>query len=196
MANEQEIKTMNEEMIDLKKYVGSDDIQYKDIIRKKLISNPKIIHYLNDPDLDEDCPEDYFWKHIYPYYLLIETQTKKNNYICFETSFDDVSRFNDVLKMGQIVFYIVCDSKDIKEESTGIPRHDLLASLIIDEFNWSNEFGTQIKLVSDRPVSIDSQYIGRTLIFEQLTPNSIVKQRLPLSTDKGQNRKIYNYIGD
>lgn len=179
---------MINEIIEMKHNVGSDNIQYKEIIRKKLLDNKKIIHALNDPDLDEDCSDDYFWTHIFPYYLLVDTQTKKMNYICFETSFTDVSRYNDVLKMGQIVFYIVCDNKDIKDEETGIPRHDLLAALITDEFNWSNDFGTQVKLVSDRAAAIDSQYIGRTLVFEQTTANSIVKG--------GANKRVYNYIGD
>ena len=88
------------------------------------------------------------------------------------------------MKLGQIIFYIVCDNKDIFDKDTGIARHDLLAALIVDEFNWCNDFGTQIKLVSDRPSAIDSQYVGRTLIFEQMTPNSIVK-----------NGRTYNYIG-
>lgn len=179
---------MTKEIIELKRNVGSDNIQYKEIIKDKLINNPKIIHSLNNPYLDEDCPDDYYWTNIFPYYLLVETQTKNRNYICFETSFDDVSRYNDVMKMGQIIFYIVCDSKDIRDDETGIPRHDLLAALITEVFNWSNDFGTQIKLISDRPMSIDSQYIGRTLIFEQITPNSIVKG--------GKNGRIYNYIGD
>ena len=179
---------MMKEIIELKHNVGSDNIQYKEIIKDKLLSNPKIIRSLNNPELDEECPDDYYWTNIFPYYLLVETQTKSKNYICFETSFNDISRFNDVLKMGQIIFYIVCDNKDVKDAETGIARHDLLAALITEEFNWSNDFGTQIKLISDRPSAIDSQYIGRTLVFEQITPNSIVKG--------GKNGRIYNSLGD
>lgn len=176
---------MIKELIDLKHNVGSDNIHYKEIIKNKLINNPKIIRSLNNPELDEECPDDYYWTNIFPYYLLVETQTKNRNYICFDTSFDEVSNYNDIMKVGQIIFYIVCDNKDIKDEETGIARHDLLAALITDEFNWSNDFGTQIKLVSDRPAAVDSQYAGRTLIFEQITPNSIVK-----------GGRTYNYIGN
>lgn len=178
-------KTIKYELIDYKYNVGSDNIQYKEIIKKKLINNTKIIHSLNNKDLDPDCPDDYYGINILPYYLLVNTQTINRNYICFETSFDEVARYNDVMKLGQIIFYIVCDNKDILDSETGIARHDLLAALITDEFNWCNEFGTQIKLVSDRPTAIDSQYVGRTLIFEQMSPNSIVK--------KG---RVYNKLGD
>lgn len=164
------------EIIDYKYTTGSDDIQYKEIIKKKLINNTNIIHYLNNKSLDPDCPDDYYGVNILPYYLLVDVQTSNKNYICFETSFDEVARYNGIMKLGQIIFYIVCDNKDIIDVKTGIARHDLLAALIINEFNWCNDFGTQLKLISDRPTAIDSQYVGRTLIFEQTTPNSTVKE--------------------
>ena len=81
------------------------------------------------------------------------------------------------MKYGQIIFYIICDREEIYDEKTGIARHDLLAALITDEFNWTNMFGTQIHLISDKPVAIDNQYVGRTLIFEQTTTNSIIKDK-------------------
>lgn len=173
-----------QEIINYKKQKGNDNIQYKETIKEKLINNSKIIRSLNNKDLDPDCPDDYYGVNILPYYLLVDVQTKSANYICFETSFNEVARYNDVMKLGQIIFYIVCDNKDILDKETGIARHDLLAALITDEFQWSNLFGTQVKLVSDRPTAIDAQYVGRTLIFEQMTPNSIVK-----------SGRTYNYIG-
>lgn len=172
---------------DYKYYKGSDNILYKETIKNKLIQNEEIIQSLNNPDLDPDCPDDYYGVNILPYYLMTDVQTKNCNYICFETSFDEVVKHNDVFKLGQIIFYIICDNKDLVDPSTGIARHDLLAALITDTFNWSNDFGTQINLISDRPLAIDSQYVGRTLVFEQITPNSIVKGRA--------NPKIYNSIG-
>jgi hypothetical protein len=38
-------------------------------------------------------------------------------------------------------------------------------------------FGTQISLVSDKEIAIDNNYVGRTLIFEQTTTNSIIKDK-------------------
>jgi hypothetical protein len=168
-------ENIKKDLVSYKTNVGSDNIQYKETIKKKLINNSAIILSLNNQDLDPECPDDYYGENILPYYLLVDVQQKSRNYICFETSFDEVPRYNDVMKLGQIIFYIVCDNKDIFDKNTGIARHDLLAALITDEFNWCNDFGTQIKLVSDRPTAIDAQYVGRTLVFEQTTPNSIVK---------------------
>lgn len=164
-----------QEIIQYKKQKGNDNIQYKETIKEKLINNSKIIRSLNNKDLDPDSPDDYYGTNILPYYLLVETQTNDKNYICFETSFSEVARYNNIMKLGQVIFYIICNNKDILDKETGIARHDLLAALITDEFAYSNLFGTQVKLVSDRPTAIDSQYVGRTLVFEQTAPNSIVR---------------------
>ena len=164
-----------QEIIEYKRHYEKDNIYYKEIIKNKLINNKKIIYSLNNKDLDPDCPADYVGENILPFYMLIDTQTKAQHYICFETSFNEVIKYNNVMKIGQVIFYILCDNKDIYDKSSGIARHDLLAALITDEFNWTNMFGTQVKLVSDRPMVVDTNYAGRTLVFEQTTPNSMVK---------------------
>lgn len=172
-----DIKEDIQSMIEYKKHHEKDNIYYKEIIKNKLINNKKIIYSINSSELDPECPADYVGENILPFYLIVDTQTKVQNYICFETSFMEAPRYNDVMKFGQIIFYIICDSKTIYDKATGISRHDLMAALITDEFNYTNMFGTQVKLVSDKPVAIDSMYVGRTLIFEQTTPNSIVKSQ-------------------
>ena len=173
-----------QEIIEYKKHYENDNIYYKEIIKNKLINNSKIINSLNNNDLDPDCPADYMGENILPFYLIAKTQGKPMHYICFETSFNEVARYNKIMKMGQVIFYILCDNKDIYDKQSGIARHDLLAALIVDEFNWTNMFGTQIKLVSDTPMVIDNDYAGRTLIFEQTTTNSIIK-----------DKKVVNKIG-
>ena len=166
-----------QKIINYKKEYENDNIYYKEIIKNKLINNSNIIKALNNSDLDPDCPADYLGENILPYYLIVETQGIPKNYICFETAFDELPRYNKLMKFGQVIFYIICDEKTIYDKNTGIARHDLLAALIADEFNWTNMFGTQIKLVSDKPVAIDNAYVGRTLIFEQTTTNNIIKDK-------------------
>ena len=172
------MKSINEEiqeLIDLKKHSEKDNIYYKEIIKNKLINNRQIIRSLDNDSLDQDCPADYVGENILPYYLIPDVQEKTQNYICFETSFTEVPRYNNVMKYGQVIFYIICDNKTIYDKKTGIARHDLLAALITDEFNWTNLFGTQVRLVSDKPMALDYHYVGRTLVFEQTTTNSTVK---------------------
>lgn len=171
---------MNEDiskLIEYKKKHEKDNIFYKEIIKEKILNNNLIIQALDNPELDPDSPADYLGENILPFYLIPETQTETKNYICFETSFNESPRYNNTLKFGQVIFYIICDCRTIYDKQTGIARHDLLAALIQDEFNWKNVFGTQIHIISDKPSVLDSNYAVRTLIFEQTTPNSIIKSQ-------------------
>ena len=174
-----------QEIIEYKKRHEKDNIYYKEIIKNKLINNPKIIRTINNSDLDPDCPADYIGENILPFYLVVGTQTKVQNYICFETTFSEIERYNDVMKLGQIVFYILCDVKEVYDKESGICRHDLLEALITDEFNYTNEFGTQIKLISDKPMVTDNNYVGRTLVFQQITTNSIIKDKRVINKSGG-----------
>jgi len=56
----------------LKNYVDSDDIRYKEIIKKSLIENDLIIYLLNNKELEdvEADPSDYLGVNILPYYLI------------------------------------------------------------------------------------------------------------------------------
>lgn len=162
---------------DYKKNSGKDNVTYKEIIKQKLINNQKLLYLLNNHDLDiEESAEDFIGTSIYPYYLLPQAQEEVKNYICFETGFTEVKKYNEIMKLGQVTFYIMCDVKTVHTEF-GSARHDLIAALIDDEFSWGNEFGTRMKLVDDQPRAIDNNYVSRILVFEQITPNSIVSDR-------------------
>lgn len=157
--------------------IDSDDVHNKEVIKEKLLGNREIIHVLNNRELEEAEaePDEYFGINILPYYLIKPTQTNVQNFICFETGFDEVDRYNDTLKTEQVIFYILCEQKNIIESDTGLARHDLLAALIMEEFNWSNYFGKKIHCVSNKPSVVDLDYACRTLIFEQSTVNNMVK---------------------
>ncbi|MDO5399142.1 MAG: hypothetical protein Q4G33_14590, partial [bacterium] len=103
------------------------------------------------------------------------------NYLCYDVNFDETVGHNEYMKRGQIVFTILCDQKNIIEKTTGIARHDLLAALILDEFNWTNYFGMQIHCINDESAIIATDYASRTLIFELTTFNGIVKTEDNLS---------------
>ena len=162
-------------ILDYKNNYGNDNIYHKEIVKKKLIANEQILKAINNSDLDIESPDDYLGVNIYPYYLLPQTQTNAQNYICFETSFNEITKSNRIMKQGQLIFYILCNNKTIFDNETGIARHDLLSALITDEFNWCTDFGNQFRLISDKPYAVDNNYIMRTLVFEQITLNSIVE---------------------
>lgn len=174
--------------------VDSDDIMIKEKIKDELVKNKQIIHVLHNKDLEaqDASPGDYYGVNILPFYTIEPTQTNVQNFICFETQWEEEPNYSRNVynytnrkklrqfKLQQIVFHILCHVADIVDEDTGIPRHDLLAALITRQFNWTNMFGKKIHVVSSRPSTVDNKYVARTLIFEQFTDNELVK-----STDEG-----------
>jgi hypothetical protein len=86
---------------DLKNNVDSDNVRYKEIIKKSLIDNPYIIYLLNNKELeDEDAdPSDYLDVNILPYYLIHPTQHNVQNFICYEVGFRELERYNSKMKL-------------------------------------------------------------------------------------------------
>ena len=164
-------------LLNLKTLVDSDDIRFKEIIKKTLINNDLILYLLNNKELEDigADPSDYLGVNILPYYLIHPTQHNVQNYICYETEVRELERFNSKMKMQRLIFYILCEEKNNIERKTGIARHDLIAALLINMFNWSNLFGGKIHCTSNIPSVVDNDYSCRTLIFEQLTDNNLSK---------------------
>ena len=168
------------------KYVTDYDcIRIKEIIKKKLLANDDIIHVLDNKELQEADAEndEYFWKNIFPFYLIPEAQTDSKNFICFTIGYENVERnftnsshtYNDLQRHLHIVFVILCERKNIKDRDTGVARHDLLGALIQNEFNFTNYFGRKIELISDEESVVDNVYLCRTLVFSQVTDNNMTK---------------------
>lgn len=170
---------------DYKKQYSNDNIYYKEIIKTKLTQNRNLLIAINSKELSPDSPDDYLGANILPYYFLADkAQTTAQNYVCFETSFTEVYKYNQLIKLGQIIFYILVDIKTIYDVNSGIARHDLIAAIIEDEFNWCTDFGTRLKLVSDKPYAVDNNYVLRTLTFEQETMNGISEFGMCINNDR------------
>lgn len=178
-------KEDSKRLASLKYVTDNDNIRIKEIIKKKLLSNDDIIHVINNKKLQESEAEndEYFGVNILPYYQIMGTQTDSQNFICFTVGYENVERnftnssrmYNDLQRHLHIVFIVLCEEKNIKDEDTGIARHDLLAALIQNEFNFTNFFGRRISLVSDLESVVDNKYLCRTLVFTQITDNNVTK---------------------
>lgn len=179
------------------KYVtDNDNIRIKEIIKQKLLANDDILHVLDDKELQEANAEndEYFGRTILPFYMITPTQVNVKNYICYTVGYENVERnftnssrmYNDLQRHLHIVFVILCEEKNIRDRDTGIARHDLLAALIVNEFNFTNFFGRRIQLVSDNESVVDSKYLARTLVFSQITDNNVTK------TQYGNPSRIVN----
>lgn len=171
--------------------VEDDDSKLKKEIKEKLITNKYILKALDNKALEEAEAEadEYFGRCILPYYIIHPTQVQANNFICFETRFErmgtSIERYNKAMKRQQIIFYILCEQKnqDVMTGTElsggitelGIARHDLLASLLIHEFNFYPFKGGKAQLISNVPSTTDDNYACRTLTFEFYTDANLVK---------------------
>jgi hypothetical protein len=130
-------------------------------------------------------PDDFFGRYILPYYMIHPTQTEIQNYLCYETRSSEVNRYNSAVKEQQLIFYILCQQKskdawltgeDNAIYSLGMARHDLLAAMIKNRFNYHHFSCGLMQCVSDVPSVIDNDWNVRTLIFECATDANLVKK--------------------
>lgn len=194
-----EILTTKDELLNkLRAYADTpddDNIKYKDIIRKALLSCPELLYSLNNKELESELFDEdgnllidkdtgellgevdrYFGdnSNIRPSLFIPDTQTTVNSYVCYQVMFDELPRYQNIYKYNEIIFNIFVNGKDRTDKLTGIPRHDLIASIIRERFNWSSIFGMQSKLISSKESITDNDYVVRTLIFQIEDTNSIV----------------------
>ena len=194
-----EILTTKEELLNkLRAYADTpddDNIKYKHIIRKALLNCPELLYALNNNELEHELFDEdgnllinkdtgellgevdrYFGdnSNIRPSLFIPDTQTTVNSYVCYQVMFDELPRYQNIYKYNEIIFNIFVNGKDRTDKLTGIPRHDLIASIIRERFNWSSIFGMQSKLISSKESITDNDYVVRTLIFQIEDTNSIV----------------------
>ena len=163
--------------------VSDDIIEMKRLIKQTLISDRDILEALHNPDIDIDSPDEFLDNNIYGFLRIPTTQDTVRNFICFTVDDIEENRFNEVFKTQYIQFHCISHLDDMKTDY-GIDRHDLIAYLIRDVFNWSNIFGLQFKLIYNQERAVDSDYYCRTLKFEATKPNSLNKARTDNPNDK------------
>ena len=185
-----------------------DNIRYKEKIHDALLSNVELLYALNNEELESELFDEdenllideetgellgevdrYFGdnSNIRPYLFIPDTQTDVKHYVCYQVAFDELPRYQNVQKYTEITFNIFVNGKDRTDKLTGIPRHDLIASIIREKFNWSNIFGMQTHLVSNKESITDNDYVVRTLIFQNTEVNSITV------TPYGEMPNVINY---
>ena len=208
-----EILTTKEELLNkLRAYADTpddDNIRYKEKIHDALLNNAELLYALNNEELeselfdgnelniDEETGEllgevdRYFGdnSNIRPYLFIPDTQTDVKHYVCYQVAFDELPRYSNIQKYTEITFNIFVNGKDRTDKLTGIPRHDLIASIIREKFNWSNIFGMQTHLISSKESITDNNYLVRTLIFQITDVNSITYTQL------GEKASYINKIG-
>ena len=162
----------------------NDDISgMKRQIKQTLIADTDILEVLHNPDIDIDSPDEFLDKNIFGFIRIPDTQDTVRNFICVTVDDIEEHRFNEVMKIQNITFTVICHLSDMKTEY-GVDRHDLLGYLIRESINWTNLFGLQFKLIYNKESTIDGDYYCRTLKFEAVKPNSLNNARMANPRDK------------
>lgn len=191
-----ELRTKNDLLQKLRAYTQTpddDNIRYKEKIHDALLNNAELLYALNNTELESELfngnelnidketgellgeVDRYFGdnSNIRPYLFIPDTQTDVKHYVCYQVMFDELPRYQNIYKYNEITFNIFVNGKDRTDKLTGIPRHDLIASIIREQFNWSNIFGMQTHLISDKESITDNDYLVRTLVFQILDTNGL-----------------------
>lgn len=187
-------KQMLDKLIEYTKNSDDQNIRIKELIKDNLLKCPELLYALHNTSYEDELFDDdgnlledgdwsnYFGDNIRPYVFFPETQTEVKNFLCFKVDYSESPRYNAIEKYIDIVFLIMVNGKDIVDKLTGIPRHDLISSILRDKFSWTNIFGNQCKITENKEGSTDNDYIMRTMAFRMTVTNSILK-----------NSKVINY---
>ena len=163
--------------------VKDDVVEMKRLIKQKLIEDVDILEALHNPDIDLDSPDEFLDNNIYGFIRVPKIQDTVRNYICFAVDDIEENRWNEVMKTQYIQVYCICHLDEMKTEY-GIDRHDLLGYLVRDTFNWTNIFGLQFKLITNKEKTMDSDYYCRILTFEATKINHLDNARMSNPNDK------------
>ena len=199
----EKLVTKNDLLNKLRAYRTTPDddvILYKQKIKNALLSNPYLLYALNDKKLESELFDkngniNWEWNEdtkqyeplgewdryfgsdslIRPFLFIPDTQTTVKCYMCYQVGFRDTIKYQSGLKETQVTFNIFVHGDDRMDKLTGIPRHDLIASIIRERFVQNYESTT------------DTNYITRTLVFQLTDLNSSVH------TPYGGQSQMTNY---
>ena len=194
-----EILTTKEELLNkLCAYADNpddDNIRIKEQIKDTFLNCPELLYAIHNKELESELFDEngnlnidedgnltgevdrYFGENsnIRPFLFIPETQDEVKNYVCYQTGYSDLVRYNDKEKNLIVTFTIFVNGKDSMDKLTGIPRHDLIASIIREKFAW---IGLEISTTTpfgDKESTTDNNYLVRTLQYEVTLPNSLCK---------------------
>lgn len=153
--------------------VISDTIKDKNKIMNKLIEIPDVYTVINNTSISS--AEGMRNVNIFSRMKIPNTTLTVKNYICYDYG-SKLYNADKVFKTVYISVACICHGSEANIKTSYGNRHDLLAGIIIDSFNWSDFLGFQLELVSDVESILETDYYCRTLQFKNLTTNSLVNK--------------------
>lgn len=142
-------------------------IRYKYKIMNDLTKNEDLINALHCDLKQGDQLRDVC---IFDYMRLPDLKSEVKNYVCFDVN--DSGYGNPSFIKKTIIFRTVSHVSDIKTD-WGVSRHDLLAAIIKNCFDWSNSLSLTLVKVQDKAGIGDKDYYFREIVYESTTPNNL-----------------------
>jgi hypothetical protein len=140
-------------------------------IMELLTSNQDLLNALHHPEHryeGEPLDGDVFRNNgIYDHMKLPNLKTNIYNSVCFEV---DEIRYEGSPTF-EIRFRTVSHENDCVTDY-GVNRQDLLAAIIVHDFDWSNTLGFQLEKYSDIGAITDDDYYYREVVYLQRSANS------------------------
>ena len=155
----------------------SDDItrcKYK--IMDVIVKNQDLLRTLHnenyiDNDKEQINGDTFRDVCIFNYLRLPDLKDKVKNYICFEVHDNTWGDYTEKTVVFRCVSYI-----DDTKTDWGIPRQDLLALIIKDEFDWSNIMGMRLIKQNDQGKITDDGYCYREIVYRSHDPLNTYKK--------------------
>jgi len=136
-------------------------------IMNALVENENIVAALDVPEIED--PYDLIYTHIYPFLYMPDIQEKAKVYITMKLETTKIFS-NDRFKNAILTLCVVSHRDKMKTEWNST-RTDLIAGLLIDEFNWKDLLGFEMELSSDIESPLDNTYYVRQVVFESTVKN-------------------------
>lgn len=155
-----------------------ENINYKEKIKHVLLNSKELLYALNNTEFEEKnaTAADYFGVNILPYILDPSTRHIDRSTIMYDTIHSTYAAYNpDAIKIQYLRFLILVPPAEAIDTLTGIPRHDLIGSIIADMFAGTNIFGCQCRQIDDKGGSTDSMFVSRDMWFEIHAPNNRIR---------------------
>ena len=175
-----------------------DIIRTKNKIYKTFLQSPELLYALHEKDLESELFDkngniNWEWNDelkeyeplgewdryfgvnapIRPMLFIPDTQTEVKHYVCYQVGTDDTLKYNSSEKILETIFTIFVHEDDRIDKLTGIPRHDLISSIIREKFTW---IGLELPItvpVYNKESTVDNHYVVRTLKYQSTIPNDL-----------------------
>lgn len=137
---------------------------YKNVLLKKLVTNEKIVHLVNE-DIDPKDGPSLIYDRIFPYEYIPETVEHGKTFICCEV--DVTQAPNKTFLFPTIYIWVFSHKSKLRlTEGDGGVRTDRLCSEIAKEINGSREFGLgELNLSTVKRFAPMTDFNGKLMVF-------------------------------